>query len=566
MITLYQFVIYSYAACLVVSVLCVLLMARQKPSAPQQTALMETIFISISVLGYLFLATSDSLETSLMSQKIIYIGASQSYFLMLKFFLGYCHLKINKHMQCILIILNNIVMALALTCDKHHLFYKSVSFEIKNGIPKLVKVYGPGHLLYLGMMIMYVVWMFAITVVFFTKKKTKKGNKNTLMLFTAIALPAVAYCVEKIQHYNFYLVPYGIFVAEAAILYLVYQIGIYDFNDTAREFAYDTLDDGVLTIDDMYRFKGCNNKARELFPCLSTVVLDDSIGQLDDTLFDVIVNHTVMDIPVGKRIYQPEVKKIESKGKLRGYVVWFYDVTAERDRTKILHNYQRDLEHEVSIKTAKLQEVQEKVIIGFANVIESRDIVTGGHIKRTSTYVNILIDGLIKDGIYTNMLTPSYISHIRLAAPLHDIGKMSVPDSILNKNGKFTLEEFEIMKKHTTMGAQIIDESLSGLDDLEYYHLARELALYHHEKWNGTGYPEGLAGNAIPLCARIMAVVDVFDALVSQRPYKPSFPVATVFKIIENERGKQFDPVLVDCFLKIRPQIEKKVIELKNEK
>ncbi|MDO5560480.1 MAG: histidine kinase N-terminal 7TM domain-containing protein [Oscillospiraceae bacterium] len=563
---LYQFVIYSYSACLIVSIVCIMLMARQKPSEPQQTAFCATIFISISVLGYWFLVQADNLQTAVMSQKVIYIGATQSYFLMLKFYMNYCHLRMKKWAQYTFSIINTAIMGLALTCDKHKLFYKDVSFETHNGITSIAKVYGIGHSLYLITMIFYVVWMFVITIMLMGKKKTRKGHKDTLMLFAAISLPTVTYIMEKVQNYSFYLVPYGIFIAEITILYLVYEIGIYDFNDTAREFAYDTLDDGVLTIDDMYRFKGCNNKARELFPCLSTVVLDDSIGSVDDTLFDVIVNHTIMDIPVGKRVYQPEVKKIEYKGKLKGYVIWFYDVTAERDRTKILHNYQKDLEHEVSIKTAKLQEVQEKVIIGFANVIESRDIVTGGHIKRTSTYVNILIDGLIKDGIYTNMLTPSYISHIRLAAPLHDIGKMSVPDSILNKNGKFTLEEFEIMKKHTTMGAQIIDESLSGLEDLEYYHLARELALYHHEKWNGTGYPEGLAGEEIPLCARIMAVVDVFDALVSARPYKPSFPVQTVFKIIENERGKQFDPVLVDCFLKIRPQIEKKVIELKNEK
>ncbi len=562
-VKLYQFAVYSNAICVLVSVLCIFLMFHQKTSSQQQTTLFSFVLMGIISFGYWFLIQSKDLNSACLSQKMIYIGSSNIFYCMLRFYAAYCNISIKKIIQRILVIANICVMLLAVTFDKHKLFYKSVKLSVNiDGATKLVKEYGPAHSVFAVLMAGYVTSIMIMCIINFRHSKTKRSKKNTLILFLVVLSPTVMYICDRVYRPDFYLVPYGIIISQILTLDLVYELGIYDFNNTAQEYAYDALDDAVLTIDNFYHFKGCNNKAKELFPSLKTITIDDGIGSIDNILFEIIVNHNINDFTLNDRIYYPEIKKIKNRDKIMGFVIWFYDVTAEREKTELLKNYQKDLEHEVMIKTAKLQEVQEKVILGFANVIESRDNITGGHIKRTSTYINILIEGLVSENIYTDILTPSYIAHIKLAAPLHDIGKIAVPDIILNKKGRFNLEEFKIMKNHTTLGARIIDETLSGLDDLEYYHLARELALYHHERWDGSGYPEGLKGLDIPLCARIMAVVDVFDALVSERPYKQAYPVSTVYKIIENESGKQFDPTLVECFVKVRRKIEVVVYEL----
>ena len=562
-IKLYQIVVCLNTICVLVAVLCIFLILRQKTSVQQQITLFSFVLLGIISFGYWFLIQSKDLSSACLAQKMIYIGSSNIFYCMLIFFSTYCNVSIKKRTQCTLIIANICIMFLAVTFDKHKLFYKSVELSVNSdGVTKLVKEYGIAHSVFAVLMAGYVISIMIMCILNIKQNKTKKSRKNTLILFLVVLFPTAMYMCDRVLSPDFYLVPYGILISQILILDLVYELGIYDFNNTAQEFAYDALDDAVLTIDNFYRFKGCNNKAKELFPSLKNITLDDGIGSIDNILFEIIVNHYINDFIVNGRIYYPEIKKIKIRDKVMGFVIWFYDVTAEREKTELLKNYQKDLEHEVISKTAKLQEVQEKVILGFANVIESRDNITGGHIKRTSTYINILIEGLVSEKIYSEILTPSYIAHIKLAAPLHDIGKIAVPDVILNKKGRFTLEEFKIMKNHTTLGARIIDETLSGLDDLEYYHLARELALYHHERWDGSGYPEGLKGTDIPLCARIMAVVDVFDALVSARPYKQAYPVSTVYKIIENESGKQFDPALVECFVKIRRKIEVVVYEL----
>lgn len=558
-------VVISNTLCLMFSVICVFLVSRQRESKQQQLTLMVCILGSFISFGYWFLIQAENVEAAIIAQKVIYIGTSNILYFMIRFTAEHTGFKIPKAVEYLFVSLNLIILALALTFDKHTLFYKSYEYKIENGLPFFEKVSGPGSILFIVLMAVYLILGLLMTVKNLSHGKSKRSRKISKMLFITILVPCAAYTAEKLFRLPVYLMPYGLLFGEIFALRLVYGMAIYDFNNTAQELAYDAIDDAVLAIDNVYRFKGCNSKAKELFPCLKDISIDDGLDSLDTNLFEILVNHNMNDITVNRKVYRPEIRNIQQKNKVMGMVVWFYDVTAEIEKTDLLENYRKDLEREVEIQTEKLRDVQKKVIMGFANIIENRDNVTGGHIKRTSMYIDILIKGLVSENAYTDILTPSYISHIKLAAPLHDIGKIAVSDNILNKKGRFTYEEFEIMKSHTTLGAKIIEETLSGLDDLEYYKLARELALYHHEKWDGTGYPEGISNISIPLCARIMAVVDVFDALVSERPYKQSYPVSTVYKIIENESGKQFDPLLVRCFVKVRPEIERVVAETKGE-
>lgn len=231
--------------------------------------------------------------------------------------------------------------------------------------------------------------------------------------------------------------------------------------------------------------------------------------------------------------------------------------------TSRLEKYKNQLEKENEQKTQALIEhnrrmlaIQESTVIGMATLIENRDHDTGEHIKRTAKYVELLTRAAQRVGYCTDILTDNYAELLIKAAPMHDIGKIAVSDSILQKPGKLTAEEFDIMKKHTTAGGRIVVEVLSNIEEQEYVDIAARIAEGHHEKWDGSGYPKGLSGNSIPMCARIMAVADVFDALVSKRCYKEPMPVDKAFKIIEESAGNHFDPELAKLFCNIRNEIE----------
>lgn len=204
-----------------------------------------------------------------------------------------------------------------------------------------------------------------------------------------------------------------------------------------------------------------------------------------------------------------------------------------------------------------VSEMQNQIVFSFADMIESRDGTTGQHIKRTSTIVSLLAKNLREHNIYADKLMPSDYEMIALAAPLHDIGKIKVPDSILSKPGKLTDEEFATIKTHPEEGEKIIKRTMAHIEDERYLKLAREMALYHHEKWNGKGYPKGLSGDDIPVSARIMAIADVFDALCSKRSYKEAFTVTQAFNTLEESRGSHFEPCLVDAMKMLRPELEK---------
>ena len=218
-------------------------------------------------------------------------------------------------------------------------------------------------------------------------------------------------------------------------------------------------------------------------------------------------------------------------------------------------NFQNHLETSRQTERENMQKMNDmlrKMNSNIAGVIEERDLATGEHTERTTRYVKQICEELVREGKFTDILDEKMVKSIVDSASLHDIGKIKTPDAILNKPGKLTPEEFEIIKHHTTDGGKIIRNMFRGIDDDYYEEVVYNIAMYHHEKWDGTGYPQGLKGEEIPLCARIMAVADVYDALVSARVYKAPMPKEKAYAILREDSGKHFDPDVVEAFLKTR--------------
>ena len=215
----------------------------------------------------------------------------------------------------------------------------------------------------------------------------------------------------------------------------------------------------------------------------------------------------------------------------------------------------QNMEHQSEV----INKLQNGLILVLADMVEGRDKCTGDHVKKTAAYVDLIMRELKRENIYTDQLTDEFILDVVHSAPLHDIGKIRISDLILNKPGKLTEEEFETMKTHTTAGAEIIRHAMNMVSESDsgYLREAMNLAQFHHEKWNGTGYPSGLKGEEIPLSARIMAVADVFDALVSRRSYKEPFPFEKAMQIIQKDAGSHFDPAIAGAFCRAGEEVRR---------
>jgi HD-GYP domain-containing protein (c-di-GMP phosphodiesterase class II) len=213
-----------------------------------------------------------------------------------------------------------------------------------------------------------------------------------------------------------------------------------------------------------------------------------------------------------------------------------------------LQNYSHNLEDMVNKRTATVVELRNAIMETIADLVERRDDVTGGHVSRTSNYLKIFIGLMFKQGLYHNQIESWDIDQMVLSAQLHDVGKIAIDDSILRKPAKLDKDEFEKMKKHTVFGGEIIKEIQKKTTESEFLNYAYVFAVYHHEKWDGSGYPYGIKGENIPLPARIMAIIDVYDALISERPYKKPFLHEEAIAIITNEKGSHFDPDLTEIF------------------
>ena len=319
---------------------------------------------------------------------------------------------------------------------------------------------------------------------------------------------------------------------------------------------YDILEagSGMEALEILFPTSG---KPADVLP--TAILLDIMMPGMDGfEVLEVIKNNeTTKNIPV-LFITATNSEENETRGLISGaadYITKPFNsvvVRARIDNHINLARYRHNLEHLVAIKTAEVTKMYESTLEVLATIIEYRNLESGTHIRRTTLLTEAIVEKMLSSDKYKAELSTLNTSSLIKASALHDIGKIGIPDGILLKPGKLTDQEFDVIKTHTTIGSHVIDSIAENLPDADQYlKYAKEICLCHHERWDGNGYPIGLSGEEIPLAARIISVVDVYDALVSPRCYKEPYSHETSMKILLEESGTQFDPHIIDILPEI---------------
>lgn len=528
---------------IIITLLGLTYLLQQWPSRPQSYMLFLGIAMLINSVGYLFEITATTQEVALLATKLSYVGKVYIPPLALFFVLDYCRIKVPKVLVGLLTVVHTVVLVLVMTCEHHDLFYTTISFSREGLFPHLVHMHGVVYVGYTALVLCYAIWMLGVCMYRYRKAERKERDRISCLSLIVLlpVLGLVLYLSGITMGYDATAVSY----VWSGIILLV-SIFRHDFFDTvnlAKNYVVENLSDGLVVLGNQGQFVYANAPALSIFPQLGGKEYNEAVDELR------------MYCQKGKRlhhedkVYTVTQKDIFQKRTRRGVMYYLQDVTNS-------HNYTMLLEKEVKNKSAELFESHHALVVSLANMVEARDGTTGLHIKHTSAYVEIIAKALQKKPKYRDIITYSYVTVLKEAAPLHDIGKISIEDAILRKEGALTPEELKSIQSHPTLGAQIIDTVLAEAEQSDFLITAREMAYCHHEKWDGSGYPQGLKGEEIPLSARIMAIADVYDALRSERSYKAAYSKEEAKSIILKQAGEQFDPELVVAFLESLDKIE----------
>ena len=522
------------------------------------------VFVLVPVinLGYALMAHAVQLEELIAADKLTFIGGTFLELNMLLVICAICDVQINRYLKVFLYVLSAIVFLSAMTIGKNTEFYTQVRMVVVNGLPQLEKTYGPMHTVFRAMVIVF----FAISVgviIYAFIRKNQVSRKILVLLIVPMAFAMVAFFGGRKWIPGIELLPGALLAAEVIYLVIVSRISLYDVVDTAVDSLVQNGDTGFISIDFGNHYLGSNETARQIFPSLNNLTVDLTVKRSKSFAEEILPrleryradnSKKQSNYEKGDRIYMISISPLFNNRKEKGYQLTVTDNTRDQSYIRLIQNYNEDLHRQVEEKTAHIVEMHNNLILSMATMVESRDNSTGGHIRRTSEGVKILLSEMT--GEEFPELTKSFREKLIKAAPMHDLGKIAVDDVILRKPGRFTPEEFEKMKEHAAAGSRIVHEILKDTDDDEFHVIAESVAQFHHERWDGSGYPDGLKGEEIPMEARIMAVADVYDALVSKRVYKEKMSFEKADQIMMEGMGTQFAPEMREVYVRARPKLE----------
>ena len=533
-------------------------------------------FIPIVNLAYAMMAHSRNLDTALAATKITYLGGCFLVLFITQSILSLCHIPVKRWQSALMTAACLGIYSFVLSVGNAPYFYKTVDFEIDRGMGRLIKTYGFAHTLTYVVITIFVVISVSAMVYSLLKKKDV-SNKTIMLLILPVTVSFLSYFAGKVLPEGLDAMPFSYVFAQVIYLIIVHRLCLYDVTDLGVDSLVKKGDTGFISFDFDDNYLGSNESAQEIFPVLKEIQVDSYPGKypmVKDTIFkwlDEFKRDDTRDhfyYEANENIYLVTIRYLYDGKHRRGYQFLVTDDTDSRKYMKLLSNYNEQLSDEVAEKTENIVMMHNKLILGMAAMVESRDNSTGGHIRRTSDIVKMLIEEIRKDEktadgrknikllFGKNGLSEEFCKNMIQAAPMHDLGKIAVDDSVLRKPGKFTPEEFEEMKKHAAEGARIVDKILEGTENENFHVVAVNVAHYHHERCDGSGYPEGLKGEDIPIEARIMAIADVYDALVSKRVYKDNFSFEKADSIMMESFGKHFDKRLERYYLSAKPRLE----------
>ena len=422
-----------------------------------------------------------------------------------------------------------------------------------------------GSFMFTHLTFMLAMLIVIIGIVSIFQARKKNYSRRTLMIFMLLVGAGIAvYAVEYVLDTNFSSIPYLYMTGDVVIALNYDRVHVHDISNLISDNQIQHNTRGLIAIGNSGAFLSANEKSFEFLPELRNQRLDAPLpedseaGKIIRGILKGYADNGVSSVTFqsGEMTCSCDVSTftLHRGGTPRGYLLDIRDVTEENRNLDILTDFNRKLNREVTEKTRNIEKIQEKIVLGLADMVENRDSNTGGHIKRTSDVIRILVEDILAHQYFP--VSETLAEDIERAAPMHDLGKVSIDSGILNKPGRLTPEEFAIMKNHSTISGQMVHILLEGVEEQHFVDTAYHVARYHHERWDGKGYPEGLVGEMIPLEARIMAVADVYDALVSRRVYKEPMSFEQAAGIMIGGMGTQFDPGMLLVFLNCQTKLE----------
>ena len=522
--------------------------------------LLINLLMLVSNLGYLAKALAQTLPEAVIALKICYIGGCFIPPVLLWAITRIANFKMNHWIPTVSYLFSFFVFALVLTIGYNNVYYKFLDISSFMGTTIIVKKYNWTAVFFYFVMIGNTIP--TLLIVFYSLfKKNTVSNKNAKLIVCMEVLNIFLFLVSGKFNHIIEVMPFMYVVDGWIMIYLQRRVMMYNVEDSIHSSMGTQENNSYIIFDINKNYIGSNSKFEQLFPEIVNCGIDFKIKNIPEiekmySWIEAFNKDNKKEFPFEKngQHYNCTVAKVLFKDKLVGNIIEFKDDTDKFNYLRLLSKYNTDLENEVREKTKQIYNIQSKLVVGMANMVENRDENTGGHIKRTSGIVKILVDTIIQYDLFMN--DEDYFQNIVKAAPMHDLGKITITDTILRKPGRLSPEEFEIMKTHATKSAELVKEILQDAEEKDFVQIATNVARHHHERWDGSGYPDKLKGEEIPFEARLMAVADVYDALVSERCYKKAMSFEEASKIMLESMGTHFDPEFEQVFLLSQQRLE----------
>ena len=537
--------------------------------------ILMSVCVMISNSGYFILSCSRNLQEAVLANALAYVGGVFLPLLIVYILIDYSDSKVPTWFSVVILLINIFVFVSTVLTDRFPYFYAGLKFDPSSPSP-LIKE--PGQIYY----IRYIILAVEVGLAAFFTILTYLGKRSAsfrLMVTYAGSLFGVmlVYLGSRFFGLKYEIIPFFYLICTLILDYVVARSTIYNVNLSVQEKINELSTFGYIVFDRKYNYVGSNSVSEKFFPEIANARIDSKIIAKDYALKDLLkwVAKCASEVedsdkkqnkykksivindrsPSERRYLECEMSFIHFgfRNHVTGYLVEITDDTEQHNMIESMSFRGESLKREVERQTKRAKSMQMSTILGMAAMIESRDNSTGGHINRTSACVALFVEHLRKLDDYN--MSENYWDSVINAAPLHDLGKIAVADAILRKPSGLTDEEYEKMKIHAPYGAKIMSKVLEDVEDKEFVRVATNVAHYHHEKYNGTGYPDQLRGESIPFEARIMALADVFDALASRRYYKDPMSYDEAFELIRQELGHHFDPHLGRIFISLKKEI-----------